>query len=119
MNFHLHDRILPESVMWLSVHGRVAEAEDILHKMARWNGVALPDDRKLILTVDSSAPAEKPLMLQVQKHVFWAVSHWMRGAFTTCTARNTTLGDFHLRKRIWFDHKSCTPTVSISGEGEA
>ncbi len=32
-------RALPESVFWLTANGKVKEAEEVLQKMARWNGV--------------------------------------------------------------------------------
>lgn len=37
-------RLFPESIRWLVVNNRPEEAEKIVLKAARWNGVTIPDD---------------------------------------------------------------------------
>ncbi len=34
-----NSRALPESVFWLTANGKIKEAEEVLQKMAKWNGV--------------------------------------------------------------------------------
>lgn len=36
--------MLPESIPWLTVNDRVKEAEEILKKAAKVNGVSMPDN---------------------------------------------------------------------------
>ncbi len=40
---------MPESMRWLAVHGRLAEAEKVVDLMARYNGRKKPDNTSAIL----------------------------------------------------------------------
>ena len=37
-------RFLSESARWLLAKGRVKEAEDVIRKVGRWNGIELPNE---------------------------------------------------------------------------
>ena len=43
------DRILPESPRWLYSKDKHEKGEEVLKKMAKWNGTTLPDDLKIEL----------------------------------------------------------------------
>lgn len=50
-------RILPESPIWLVAAGQFDEAERLLHKIARWNGVAISPNTQLLHRPDDAHDA--------------------------------------------------------------
>ena len=41
--YSIFNRFLPESIPWLVVNNRVDQAEEVLKKAAKFNGITLPD----------------------------------------------------------------------------
>lgn len=48
----LYPWLLPESVRWLSIKGRFAEAAEVIKKAARWNRLNIPEEgiEKMLLS---------------------------------------------------------------------
>lgn len=59
-------RILPESPIWLVAAGRFDDAERLLHKMARWNGVPISPNTQLLHRPDAASNGAS-LLLPISK----------------------------------------------------
>lgn len=66
---------LPESLIWLTAAGRYDEAEEILGKIARWNGVDVPAEKLRLRRPGESIDARRVSRIHVRREsIFYAIS---------------------------------------------
>lgn len=66
---------LPESLIWLTAAGRYDEAEEILHRIARWNGVRVFPGQIRLKRPEDAIDARRLSRLQVKREsIFYAIS---------------------------------------------
>ncbi|XP_042883642.1 solute carrier family 22 member 19-like [Penaeus japonicus] len=100
---------LDESPRWLAVRGQHRRALRVLQKAARWNGVALPPTRALLLLKDRQWDAHtKALTPTTEKGPSEGI--WMRPLFSSdMLLSSPRTRESHLRPK--------TPTTGIPGGG--